>query len=378
MGNAKTPEMNIILTVIISLVLFTNGYGQIKLNPGIDTSSTEHKEVLKFWTDYLNSKPSKNSTEYLNFWNDNDKNLFKQPDLILHSINTEYSTLAMGYPTILSILPYQKEFFEIKTAIGWADSTGHISLLAIVNHYVKKNDDNYQLFIPLNIKENINFIESDDFKIYSLANTTIPSDTLKQLSAFISTLKSDYGIAEKNKLVIIYGRNSKETETLLGFDFNLMSSTNNPSSGISDLSNNLIILNGLSPIFHETTHIYLNPLFPESPLLEGLATFYGGSMQKSLAEGISFMYSYVSANSEISLYEKMKEGNFYINNEYNPVYILQGLLIQIAHDKNGVEEIKRLLAYKDIDAIFETYFNLNGSDDIDKFLRMELKKRAIR
>jgi hypothetical protein len=374
----KTTEMKIILTVILSLALFTNGYGQITLNPGIDTSSTEHKEVLRFWTDYIKSRPSQNSTDYLKFWNDNDKNLFKQPDLILHSINTEYSTLAMGYPTILSILPYQKGFFEIKTAIGWADTTGHISLLAIVNHYVRKNDGNYQLFIPLNIKENISFIEKDDFKIYSLANTAISSDTLKQLSAFISTLKSDYGIAENKKLVIIYGRNSKETETILGFDFNLISSTNNPSSGISDLSNNLIILNGLSPIFHETTHIYLNPLFPESPLLEGLATFYGGSMQKNLAEGIRFMHSYVTANSEISLYEKVKEGNFYINNEYNPIYILQGLLIQIAHDKNGIEEIKRLLAYKDLDEIFEIYFNLKGADSIDKFLKSELKKRAIR
>ncbi|MCX7929027.1 MAG: hypothetical protein N2558_05110 [Patescibacteria group bacterium] len=378
MPYARTTEMKTIITVIFSLSLFANGNGQIKLNPGIDTSSTEHKEVLRFWTEYIKSRPSKNSTDYLEFWNDNDKNLFKQPDLILHSINTEYSTLAMGYPTILSILPYQKDFFEIKTAIGWADNTGHVSLLAIVNHYVKKNEGNYKLFVPLNIKENINSIENDDFIIYSLANTAIPSDTLRQLSAFISNLKSDYGLADNKKLLIIYGKNSKETETILGFDFNLMSSTNNPSSGISDLSNNLIILNGLSSIFHETTHIYLNPLFPESPLLEGLATFYGGSMGKSLAEGIRFIHSYVKANTKINLYEKMKEGSFYINNEYNPTYILQGLLIQIAYDKNGIEEIKRLLAYRDLNEIFEIYFNLKGTDSIDKFLKSELKKRAIR
>lgn len=371
-------EMKTILAIILFLAFFKNGYGQIKLNPGIDTSSTEHKEVLRFWTDYIKSRPSKNSTDYLKFWNDNDKKLFKQPDLILHSINTEYSTLAMGYPTILSILPYQKDFFEIKTAIGWADTTGHISLLAIVNYYVRKINGNYYLFVPLNIKENINLIETDDFKIYSLENSVIHSDTLKKLSAFILSIKSEYEISENNKLVIIYGRDSKQTETLLGFDFNLMSSTNNPSSGISDLSNNLIILNGLSPIFHETTHIYLNHLFPESPLLEGLATFYGGSMGKSLDEGIRFMHSYVTANSEISLYEKMKEGNFYINNEYNPIYILQGLLIQIANDKNGTEEIKILLAYKDLDKIFEIYFSLNGADSIDKFLKSELKKRAIK
>lgn len=370
--------MKTILTLIFSLTLFANGYGQIKLNPGIDTSSVEHKEVLRFWTDYINARPSKNSTEYLKFWNENDKNLFKQPDLILHSINTEHSTLAMGYPTILSILPYKKDFFEIKTAIGWADTTGHINLLAIVNHYVRKDGGNYHLFIPLNIKDDINIIDTDYFKIYSLKNTEIHSDTLKKLSEFISFIKSEYKISENKKIVIIYGTDCKQTDTILGFDFNLMSSTNSPSSGISDLSNNLIILNGLSSIFHETTHLFLNPLFPESPLLEGLATFYGGSMGKSLAEGISFLHGFVTANSEISLYKKMQERYFYINNEYNPIYILLGLLIQIAHDKNGTEEIKNLLSYRDLDEIFKTYFNLNNEESIDKFLKSELKKRAIR
>jgi len=298
-----------ILSLILIFACNVNIYGQIHLNCGIDTATIEHKEILSFWNDYIKSKPSKNTTDYLEFWNENDKKLFKQPDLILHSINTIHSTFAMGYPTLLSILPYQKDFYEIKTAVGWADST-HIELLAITNHYVKKVDEKYKLFMPFNVKTDINLIEQDNFRIYTLKNTEIPQDTLEKLSNFISQLKSDFGIAEKKKLTIIYGKNNKETEKILGYDFNLMSSSNNPSSGISDHSNNLIILNGLSSIFHETTHIYLMPLFPKSCLNEGIATYYGGSMGKSLAQGITFLNEYLTQNNDINLYEKVKRKQF--------------------------------------------------------------------
>lgn len=367
-----------IFTTILFLVFLAKAYGQIHLNPGVDTSSVEHKEILSFWEDYIASEPSKNSNEYLKFWNQSDRKIFVQPDLVLHSINTEQSTLMMGYPTLLSILPYQQDFFEIKTAVGWSDPSGHISLLAIVNHYVKKENGEYQLYIPLNIKEDVRLLEQKDFKIYTNKNSNIPEDILDRLSDFISDVKQEYEVSDNRKLMIIYGKNDQETDQLLGFDFNLMSSTNNPSSGIADLKNNLIILNGLASIFHEVTHIYLNPLFPESPLLEGLATFYGGNFGKSLNDGITFLYNYISKNTEVNLYEELKGGSFYINNEINPLYILQGLLISIAHEKSGVAGIKELMSFKSYDEIFESYFKVKDTDNINRFLKSELKKRAIK
>lgn|GEM_PF-3511472 len=361
--------------VLISKLCF----GQIELNPGIDTSSVAHKDILKFWTEYLESRPSKGSTAYLDFWNEDIRSNLKQPDLTLHAINTENSTLLMAYPTILSILPYKNNFYQIKTAMGWSDTTSHIKLLAIVNHYVKKTDDKYKLYAPIEVEENIEVIDYNDFRIYTVTGTVIPQETLDELIAFIRKLKSDFNIREQKKMIVIYGKTHKETDTILGFDFNLMSSTNNPSSGISDLSNNLIVLNGLSPIFHETTHIYLNPIFTETPLLEGLATFYGGSMGKTLTENIKYLYNHVStAGKDVNLYGILEESYYYVDNSHNPIYTLQGLLIQMAHDKGGVEEVKNLLSYPDFDAIFRKYFNLEGEKQIDAFIREELRKRAMK
>ncbi|MBV6486048.1 MAG: hypothetical protein KFKLKKLM_02680 [Flavobacteriales bacterium] len=364
------------IKLIFLLFLSNLSFGQVDLNPGIDTSSLEHKNILKFWTEYLKTKPSKNSQTYLAFWNEDIKKQFIQPDLTLHAINTEHSTFSMGYPTILSILPYKDNYFQIKTAMGWSDSTKHIKLLSITNHYTKMIDGEYKLFSPLQVDENIVTLDTNDFKISTLKGTTIPKDTLEELTRFISKIRSDYNITERKKLTIIYGTKDSKTDRILGFDFNLMSSTNNPTSGISDLSNNLIVLNGLNPIFHETTHIYLNPLFTETPLLEGLATFYGGSMGTSLSEGIKYLHSHISTvDKDVNLYAKLKESYYFIDNKHNPIYTLQGLLIQIAYDKGGVTEIKKLLSYPDHKTIFNVYFKISEKD-ADKFIRQELKKRT--
>ncbi|MBL1181575.1 MAG: hypothetical protein HND27_10760 [Bacteroidetes bacterium] len=363
--------------IILFLTITASCYSQVVLNPGIDTSSIEHKEILTFWREYLKSKPSKNSLAYLDFWNVKEKENFNQPDLTLHSINTEHSTFSMGYKTVLSILPYQNDFYQIKTAIGWGDTTNHISLLAITNHYVKKNNQNkFELYSSLSVNENIKILETEQYKIYTLKETSISIDTLNKLNDFILKLRNDHQIKETKQIKIIYGKNSKETEKIIGFDFNLMSSTNNPSSGVSDRVNDLIIINGIAVIFHETTHIYLNPLYTETPLAEGLATFYGGSMGISLIENIKFLNNYIQQHNEIDLYERLTESYFYIDNKHNPVYTLQGLLVQLAYDKGGINETKKLLSFKNFDEIFKQYFKIKDQNSIDRFLKSELKRKA--
>ncbi|MBX2959393.1 MAG: hypothetical protein KF732_05485 [Flavobacteriales bacterium] len=365
------------IILILFLIIGASGFSQVVLNPGIDTSSVEHKEILNFWFEYVKSKPTKNSVAYLNFWNEKEKENLNNPDLTLHSINTEQSTFSMGYKTVLSILPYQEGFYQIKTAIGWGDNTNHISLLAITNHYVKRNKHNkYELYSALSVDENIKVIETEQYKIYTLKETLIPIDTLNELNEFVLKLQNDHQIKETKKIKIIYGRDSKETDRIIGFDFNLMSSTNNPSSGISDQTNELIIINGIAVIFHETTHIYLNSLYSESPIIEGLATFYGGSMGISLKENIKFLNDYIQKNNEINLYEKLIESYFYIDNKHNPIYTLQGLLVQLAYDKGGVSEMRKLLSFNNLDEIFTTFFKINNKNNFDKFLKLELKRKA--
>ncbi|MCC7332189.1 MAG: hypothetical protein IT232_06230 [Flavobacteriales bacterium] len=363
------------LILIIGLSL--NIKAQIALNPGLDTSSVIQKEIFNFWSNYLKSKPAKNTTDYLDFWDKSEREKFKQPDLTLHAINTEHSIFSQGYITILSILPIENNYYQIKTAIGWGDSTNHAYLLAITNHFVKRTVNGYKLFSPLTVFSNkLNIIETDDYRIYTSKNTLIPKDTLDNLTNFILKLKSDYQIKENKKITIIYGKNKNETEAILGFDFDCMAATNNPVSGISDLSNNLIILNGLSPIFHEITHIYLNPLYKETPLLEGLATFYGGSLGKSLQKGINFLNKYSSQNSRIDLYEKLEDSYFHIDNEYNPIYTLQGLLIKLAYEKEGINGVKKILTFGSFEEIFIQYFHLQKKSEFNNFIKEELKKNS--
>jgi len=333
------------LFLFLAYICFIPVFSQLAVNPGADTSSIEHQEIYRFWNDYINTQPSKNTTAHISFWNEEDRKQFKQPDLVLHAINGEHSTFELGYPTLLSILPFKNNFYEIKTAVGYATENGVINIIAITKHYVKKSmKGKYELYSPLDVLHDVKLVKNEEFTIYSLKNVNVSADTINKLSSFIKQIKTDYGIKENNKITILYGRNASETDYLLGFDFNMMSSANNPAGGMADIENNAIMLKGLSPVFHETVHLFINPIYTNSPLLEGVATFYGGSMGKSLEEGIKFMNEYCEQRPTLDLYEKLVVGNFYINAHYNPNYILQGLLVREAHRKNGIEGIKKLLS----------------------------------
>jgi hypothetical protein len=364
------------LTLVFLFFLTNWAISQIALNPGIDTSSIEHKEILTLWKNYVNTYPSKDNNEYLKFWNKEEKQLWENPDLTLHGIGDQ-SIFSMGSKTVLSILPHENDYYQIKTAFGWNDSTHHFYLLCITNHYAKKVNDKYKLFSALKANSsNLSISKTPEYSTYTIKGKSIPKHTLDSLSEFNQKLRKDYKIEEVKKLNIIYGEKSQELYHVLGFDFNLMSSTNNPSSGMSNVSNKMIFLSGLASLFHETTHIYINPLFPESPLLEGVATFYGGSMGKSLNDGIIFLNNYVNQNPQINLYEKFKARNFYINNELNPIYVLQGLLIKLAFNKEGTQGIINLLSIKTDEEIFENFFKLKNEKEINRFLKGELKNNS--
>ncbi len=370
----KNQSLLLFLLVSLFTFYFKTSQAQLHINPGTDTATVEHKAILKFWNRYLKSFPEKNSLPYLEFWAKEEKERFPQPDLCLYAINTDVSVFQFGRKTVLSVLPFGEGLFQINTSIANVDSNGNIDVMAIVCYFVESRENDFLLRSPLFVRPGIHKRETDVFKLYTKGEIQIPDDTLQKLNDLILNFKNDFDIQSGKKLNIIYGRNSQETDYLLGFDFNLMSSTNNPSSGISDSANNLIVLKGLASILHEATHIYLNPLYPNSPLLEGLATFYGGSMGKSLDEGIIFLRDFIAENPDVDLYQKLLRNYYYISNKFNPIYTLQGMLIQLAYNKDKVKGIQRILSYKSFEDVFQFFFELKKPEEIDAFLKKELNR----
>src|SRR6202000_1377608 len=99
-------------------------------------------------------------------------------------------------------------------------------------------------------------------------------------------------------------------------------------SGMSDGVDNIIYCGGWGErYFHEVVHIYLNRLHPASPLNEGLAVMYGGSVGHELSWHIKRLNEYLQAHKEISL--EHPEDFYYLDNYTNPYYTIRGMLCQM-------------------------------------------------
>jgi hypothetical protein len=144
-------------------------------------------------------------------------------------------------------------------------------------------------------------------------------------------------------------------------------------SGISDDTDNIIYCAGLSEnYFHEVVHIYLNRLFPNSPLKEGLAAFYGGSMGKDFTWHIKRVKDHLAAHPEINLDEL--DSFTYLDNYTNPISAIQALFCKIVYETEGIKGLRRLMSYAALDDIYEKEFS-KGDKDKNTLIRELIAKQ---
>src|SRR6185437_14019354 len=94
----------------------------------------------------------------------------------------------------------------------------------------------------------------------------------------------------------------------------------------------------------------------QSPLREGLAVFYGGSMGNELAWHIKRLNQYLAKHEEVDL-DKMDDF-YYMDNYTNPRSAIAGLLSMDAYKKNGIAGLKNIMAYTSLDDIFLKEYNV--------------------
>jgi hypothetical protein len=115
--------------------------------------------------------------------------------------------------------------------------------------------------------------------------------------------------------------------------------------------------------------LYLNRLFPNSPLLEGLAVFYGGSMGHHLKWHLAKLDDYLYKHPAIDLNEP--QSFLYMDNYTNPFGTIQGLLCSLAYKSGGLDKLKRLLSYEDLYQAVASEFGIKKYE-LGKFLRMQI------
>lgn len=369
------PDMRKLVFVAILLYAYPLK-AQLYINPGVDTLDTDVKTAIGFYQKYLNEFPKVRLPDFKEYWPAKDLIKYKVPDPIVYGISGDYPTYKFQYkPTIFYIKP-AKEFIHIKTQFSSIDSLKNISTLCITNHYIGFDPKGKPFFVsPVEIN-------AKNWKTTKVRNLTYRYPSYhnfnqKRADSLIRQIINLEKIWELKPIDITYyfANTFEEIQNLRGFDFTIGLGNRDKPTGISDDRDDIIYSAGNGENhFHEVVHIYLNRHFPKSPLLEGLAVFYGGSLGKDLSWHLKRLNTYLIQHPEINL--NQLEDFWRLDNYTNPGTAIEGMLCNMAFKKAGLAGLKKILSHPNMDEVFKEEFGLT-KNELNTWLRKTIAEQAI-
>ena len=336
------------------------------INGGVDTLEKDVKSAIDFYRSYIQAMRHKDSIDYSKYWSADDCKKYKLPDQIYHIITSDGSSYIMGKPTIIYIKP-SKDYIHIKTLFADADSLGNSTVYLITNHYIKF-DKNNKPFFGSSLD-----INGANWASKTVRNVTFHFPKIHEfnpkkadsLLTKIEKLEKDWGLIPIN-IQYYFADTKEEIDALRGCDYDIGLGNRDKPSGMSDDLDNMVFCAGWGEnFFHEIVHLYLNHLYPKSPLKEGIAVYYGGSLGHELSWHIPRLNKYLNDHKEIDL---SKDDFWYMDNYTNPWSTIKGMLCLMVYKKDGINGLKRIMTYKSLDEILDKEF-LVKSNDMNAFLR---------
>lgn len=362
----------LLLCLLFSGILFFCS-AQTYINPGVDTSSKDVQTALKFYNGYLASFNSKDLPDLSKFWSADELAVRTIPDQQIYAIN-DNSVYSQGYKaTILYIKPLGNHIHFKTQFSAINDAAGHIMTLAITNHYVDLGGKDGPRFINPFTRNlatwrqkkvrNITFFYPPQHRF----NSKKADSLIRQ----VVQLEKEWAL-EPISIRYYLAKNYDELQILKGFDFALPMGNRDKPSGISDDIDNQVFCAGLGEnYFHEVVHVYLNRLYPKSPLREGLAAFYGGSMGHDLKWHLKRVNAYLEDHPEANLNDL--EDFWYPDPHTNPGSAIQALICQISYQKEGVVGLKQIMSYDSLKEIFKREHKISD-ENLNSYLRRLIKE----
>ena len=365
--------MRKLFAFVYCIFSFNFCFAQIHVNNPIDPEDTELVRAVDFLSSYLGEFSIDHEPDYHNYWSAEDCTAYKRPDQLVYGINTEVPTYKIGKPTILYAKP-ENGYVHIKTLFGWGDS-GKVSVMSITNHYVARDANNRLHFVnPIGLAKDWETTVSGDITYHYPSYHQFDKKKAKQLEDLIKQLQKDWGLSPI-KIRYYFADTKEELEHLRGFDFAVDMGNRDKPSGMSDDVDDIVYCGGWGEnYFHEVVHVYLNRRYPASPLREGLAVFYGGSLGHDLRWHIKRVNEYLQVHKEIDL-NKPQEF-YYLDNYTNPYSTICGMLCMDAYIKNGISGVKRVMAYTSMEDIFMKEYGVDrdGWDGVLRKMMVEYGK----
>ena len=363
-----------IYACIFAVFSFHYCSAQIPVNNPVDPADTELNNAVNFLSQYYSEFARGHVPDYSKYWDTEDCKEYKHPDQLVYGITSDGPTYRIGKPTILYARP-ENGYVHIKTLFGVGDSTGKVSVMSITNHYIKHDKNNTLRFInPIRLAgKNWNTTIVGNITYHYPSYHDFDRKKAQALSDRITALRREWNLSPIH-IRYYFADTKEEIEHFRGFDFTVAMGNRDKPSGISDDIDNIVYCGGWGEnYFHEVVHIYLNRHYPESPLREGLAVFYGGSMGNELSWHIKRLNLYLEKHKEINLGKL--DDFYYMDNYTNPYSTIVGMLCLDAYNNNGINGLKRIMAYTSLDDIILKEFGVDKSGWND-FLRKMINDKS--
>jgi hypothetical protein len=346
---------------------------QVAVNNRIDPADTELVNAVNFLNSYLHEFTRSHVPDYTKYWDAEDCKEYKRPDQLVYGINTETATYIIGKPNILYARP-ENGCVHIKTLFGRGDTTDKVSVMSITNHYVRRDENNRLYFVnPMRIAgKGWKTAVAGNITYHYPAYHRFDKKKADSLISRIIKLEKEWDLSPIP--IRYYLANTKEElDHFRGFDFTVAMGNRDKPSGMSDDEDNIVYCGGWGEnYFHEVVHVYLNRHYPQSPLREGLAVFYGGSLGHELAWHIKRLDQYLHVHPEINL---DKDDYSYMDNYTNPNSTIMGMLCLDAWNKKGIAGLKQIMNYASLDDLFLKEYGV-GKENWNELLRKMIKENS--
>ncbi|NDC41299.1 MAG: hypothetical protein EBZ77_07085 [Chitinophagia bacterium] len=346
-----------VLYTCFLLLAATLAQAQLPMNNPVSASDTLLQQSVAFYSQYLAAFRPGVFPRFSQYWRPEDAQAYRVPDRMVLAIDNEVPTYLMGKPTILFARPH-KGYVHIKTLFSHTDSTGHTLVFAITNHYVGYNatKQQYYLIDPVSLDTSLRTTQVRNITYYHPATHAFNKSRADSLIQRVKALEADWQLPAL-PIRYFFTDTREELDRLRGFDYSIAAGNREKPTGSSDGLDNVVYCAGWGEqYFHEVVHVYLNRLQPASPLNEGLAVWYGGSLGHSLAWHTHRLQQYLATHPAQQLDEPTSF--YYLDNYTNPYYTLLGLLCWKGYREGGVTRLRQLQRYNTLPELLQREYNV--------------------
>jgi hypothetical protein len=310
------------------------------------------------------------------YWNDEEKQLYNDPDLIL----SDDAYLFAYQFNILNIKPIKQGFFQIMNVKGFVDdSTEMFKTQAIFYVLAKKVDDKFKLFNYFYLdKEKLLQTKIRNVCYYYPADYKFDKRKALNFVNFEDSLSSLFNSPVPKELTYLVEKSDDALMNHLGFIYCGFNGTGK-HGGKFNYKQNLLLSSVNENHRHELVHYFTKIKNPDviGFFDEGLATYLGGNLGNPLKWHLNYLNEYIKNKPDLDLTDNDKF--IYIDSSINPQYVLGAIIMKYTIEKYGFQKALALLQYSlkqnNYSDVIEKELGINKLE-LNFFFRNYLKEHA--